>query len=212
MNPPQDNLKKDCFIGGYLKPMNTEDNLKKEIEIEYIKCPLNKYTFSIKPIREWVEKNSKGKVLNLFAGKIELKLNEVRVDMDKTMKADFYMDAYDFVKECKTKFDTIILDPPYAYRKSMEMYNGHKASKFNQIKNLINKILNKNGIVITFGYHSVSMGNKRGFIQKKILLLSHGGAIHDTIAVIEELTQKLKLLASPDTKPSVLNKELETKK
>ena len=28
---------------------------------------------------------------------------------------------------------------------------------------------------------------------------------------IEELTQKLKLLASPDTKPSVLHKELETK-
>jgi len=27
----------------------------------------------------------------------------------------------------------------------------------------------------------------------------------------EELTQKLKLLASPDTKPSVLHKELETK-
>jgi 23S rRNA G2069 N7-methylase RlmK/C1962 C5-methylase RlmI len=62
----------------------------------------------------------------------------------------------------KDKFDTIILDPPYAYRKSMEMYNGHKASKFNQIKDLIPKILNKNGIVITFGYHSVSMGNSRG--------------------------------------------------
>ena len=47
--------------------------------------------------------------------------------------------------------------------------------------------LNKDGIVITFGYHSVSMGNKRGFTQKKILLLSHGGAIHDTIAIIEEI-------------------------
>jgi len=155
------------------------------IEFEYLKTPLNKYTFSIKPIREWVEKNSNGKVLNLFAGKTKLALDEVRVDADKTMNADFYIDAYDFVKQCSDKFDTIILDPPYAYRKSMEMYNGHKASRFNMIKDLIPNILNVDGIVITFGYHSVSMGSKRGFVQKKILLMSHGGAIHDTIAIIE---------------------------
>ncbi len=157
------------------------------MKIEYMKTPLNKYTFSIKPIRMWVEKNSKGKVLNLFAGKTILDLNEIRVDMDKTMKADFYIDSYDYIKECKEKYDTIILNPPYAYRKSMEMYNGHKASRLNMIKDLILKKLNKGGIVITFGYHSISMGMKRGFKQDKVLLMSHGGAIHDTIAVIESV-------------------------
>ena len=161
-----------------------------KIEFEYIKTPLHRYTFSVKPIKEWVERNSKGKVLNLFAGKTKLKLDEFRVDIDKTMIADIYMDSYDFVKQCKDKFDTIILDPPYAYRKSMEMYNGNKASKFNQVKDLIPNILNKDGIVITFGYHSVSMGNSRGFIQKKILLMSHGGAIHDTIVTIEKKVKK----------------------
>jgi hypothetical protein len=155
--------------------------------IEYIKTPLHKYTFSVKPIRSWVENNSSGKVLNLFAGKTKLNLNEFRVDSDKTMIADSYIDAYDFVKECKDKFDTIILDPPYAYRKSMEMYNGHKASRFNQIKDLLKNILNNNGKVITFGYHSVSMGRKRGFYQDKLLVMSHGGAIHDTLAIIETL-------------------------
>ena len=153
-----------------------------------MKTPLHKYTFSRKPIREWVEQNSKGKVLNLFAGKTKLKLDEYRVDADKTMNANWYGDAYEFIENAlksKAKFDTIILDPPYAYRKSMEMYNGHKASKFNMIKDLIHKILNKEGIVITFGYHSVSMGKSRGFEQDKILLMSHGGAIHDTIAVVE---------------------------
>ena len=155
------------------------------IELEYLKTPLNKYTFSIKPIRSWVERNSKGRVLNLFAGKTKLNLNELRIDLDETMNADIYMEAYEFIGDCKEKFDTIILDPPYAYRKSMEMYNGKKASKLNQIKDLIPNLLNKNGIVITFGYHSVSMGKKRGFKQIKILLMSHGGAIHDTIAVIE---------------------------
>jgi len=140
--------------------------------LTYLKTPLNKYTFSIKPIRNWVEINSKGKVLNLFAGKTKLNLNEYRVDADKTMVADWYGDAYDFVKQCKMKFDTIILDPPYAYRKSMEMYNGHKASKFNQVKDNLKNVLNKNGRVITFGYHSVSMGKNRGFEQERILLIA----------------------------------------
>jgi len=155
------------------------------MKIDYIKCPLNTYTFSVKPIREWVERECKGYVLNLFAGKTKLSINEYRVDMDKTMKADNYMDAYDYVKKCDKKFDTILLDPPYSYRKSMEMYNGHKSSRFNALKNILPRILNKNGKVITFGYHSVSMGKNRGFIQEKILLISHGGGIHDTIAVIE---------------------------
>ena len=159
------------------------------MELEYLKTPLNKYTFSIKPIRQWVEKNCEGNCLNLFAGKTKLQIDEFRVDADETMKADWYGDALDYVKQCKVKYDTIILDPPYAYRKSMEMYNGHKASRLNQIKDLIPKILKKDGKVMTFGYHSVSMGKARGFSQDKILLISHGGAIHDTIAVLEIISK-----------------------
>ncbi len=34
------------------------------------------------------------------------------------------------------------------------------------------------------------MGNKRGFKQEHILLMSHGGAIHDTIAVVERKMTK----------------------
>lgn len=125
-------------------------------------------------------------VLNLFAGKIKLDLNEIRNDLDPLMPADYHKDALEF---CKTwngpKFGTILLDPPYSARKSMEMYNGKLQSPFNALKNEIPRILVDNGIVITFGYHSVSMGEKRGFKQEHILLLSHGGAIHDTIGVIE---------------------------
>lgn len=156
------------------------------MKLTYLKTPLNKYTFSVKPIREWVESKARGKVLNLFAGKTLLSLDEVRVDADESMRADFNLDALDFVKSCKDKFDTIILDPPYSYRKSMEMYNGNKASKFNQVKDIIPKLLEKDGRVITFGYQSVSMGKSRGFVQEEVLLMSHGGAIHDTIAVVEK--------------------------
>ena len=156
------------------------------LRFTYLRTPLHKYTFSVAPIRNWVEKHSFGKVLNLFAGPTKLGLDETRVDADVSMNADVYTDAYDFVTTCKQKFDTVILDPPYSYRKSMEMYHGKKASRLNAVKDTLYGLLNPGGIVITFGYHSVSMGKKRGFKQTHVLLMSHGGAIHDTVAVIEQ--------------------------
>ena len=156
------------------------------MNFDYIKCPLNKYTFKVKNIREWVEKNCEGKTLNLFAGKTILNINEIRNDLDDNAITDYQKDALQFVKEWnRNKFDTILLDPPYSYRKSMELYKGIKASPFRQLKDEIPRILNKNGIVITFGYHSNVMGASRGFKVERIALFSHGGAIHDTIASIE---------------------------
>jgi len=156
------------------------------MKFDYIKCPLNRWTFKIKNIREWVEKTCEGKVLNLFAGITKLNLDETRNDLDETSLAEYHKDALAFVKEWDgEKFDTILLDPPYSYRKSMEMYKGIKASPFRQLKDEIPRILKKNGIVITFGYHSNTMGKIREFQVERIGLFSHGGAIHDTIASVE---------------------------
>ena len=78
-------------------------------------------------------------------------------------------DALQFVKEWDgERFDTVLLDPPYAYRKSMEMYKGIKASPFRQLKDELPRILKPNGIVITFGYHSNTMGKNRGFEVERI--------------------------------------------
>jgi hypothetical protein len=144
-------------------------------------------TFKMKPIKKWVEENCEGLVLNLFAGETKLNIAETRVDSNPEMLADYYMDALKFVRsyDHKILFDTVLLDPPYANRKAMEMYKGHMASPFKQLKDEIPKILRPGGIVITFGYHSVSMGKIRGFEVEHILLMSHGGAQHDTIATIE---------------------------
>jgi len=156
------------------------------MKFTYMKTPLRKYTFENRRIREWLERKVEGKVLNLFAGKTLLNCREVRNDIREEMPAEYHMDALERVETWMgDPFDTIILDPPYAYRKSMEMYGGAISSPFNQIKNFIPNILTLEGIVITFGYHSNVMGEKRGFSQEHLLLMSHGGAIHDTIAIIE---------------------------
>jgi len=153
---------------------------------DYIKCPLHRYTFSVKPIREWTERNCEGKTLNLFAGRTKLNIDEVRNDLDEEALADYRMDAVEFLRTWQgEKFDTVLLDPPYAFRKSMEMYKGIRCSPFKQMKDEVMNVLKEGGKVITFGYHSNTMGAGRGFTVEKVCLFSHGGAIHDTIASVE---------------------------
>ena len=159
---------------------------KNSVAFDYIKCPLHRYTFSVKPIREWVEANCEGKTLNLFAGRTKLNIDEVRNDLDQDALADYRMDALELLRTWQgEKFNTILLDPPYAYRKSMEMYKGIRCSPFKQLKDEIQNVIAPNGKVITFGYHSNTMGQNRHFHVEKIALFSHGGAIHDTIASVE---------------------------
>lgn len=155
-------------------------------KFDYIKCPLNRYTFKVRNIREWVEAECEDKVLNLFAGKTMLNIDEVRNDLDTEAEADYHMDALEFVESWEgEKFNTVLLDPPYSYRKSMEMYGGRKASPFRKMKDALVYIIKPQGKIITFGYHSNVMGKGRGFEVEKIALFSHGGAIHDTIASVE---------------------------
>ena len=158
------------------------------MKFTYLKTPLNRYTFKSKKIKLWVEQHVEGKVLNLFAGYTLLNCDEVRNDLDPLMPADYHRDALEFCESWNgPKFGTVLLDPPYSYRKSMEMYKGKRQSPFNALKDAIIPILVDNGIVITFGYQSVSMGEKRGFKQEHLLVLSHGGAIHDTLCIIERM-------------------------
>ena len=153
----------------------------------HIKTPLNKYTFKAPKIKKWVETRVSGYVLNLFAGETRLDINEFRNDIRENMVADTHMDALDFCENYDGKpFNTVLLDPPYAFRKSMEMYEGAMCSPFNRLKDAIIPILSENGKVITFGYHSISMGAKRGFEVEELCIMSHGGAIHDTIATVEK--------------------------
>jgi hypothetical protein len=151
-------------------------------EMTYISTNLRRFTFQSPRIKSWVESRCCGKVLNLFAGNTKLNLDEFRIDMDITALADKNVDAYEYVKNCDIKYDTVLLDPPYSYRKSMEMYNGNYSSKFKLIADELVRISNR---VISFGYHSSFMGNVREYNLEELCVFGHGGAQHCTIAIIE---------------------------
>ena len=159
--------------------------------MEYISTNLRRYTFESPRIKKWVEDNCSGAVLNLFAGNTLLAVSETRNDIDTSANAEYHLDAVEFVTMWQVvhipKFDTIILDPPYAYRKAMEMYGGNYCSKFKVLADLIPSILNPGGRVISFGYHSTFLGKKRGGELIKLAVFAHGGAQHCTIGIVEEL-------------------------
>ena len=159
-----------------------------DVDFTYLAQPPKKFTFEQPKLKLWIEERCEGKVLNLFAGKVLLNVDEVRVDTNPEMVADHYCDAYEFVNNCiqnNTKFDTIVLDPPYNLRKSREKYEGHYIGSFTKIKNILPQILNDNGVVITLGYSSVGMAKSRGFQKESICLICHNGDHNDTIVLQE---------------------------
>jgi len=85
------------------------------MKFDYIKCPLNRWTFKIKNIREWVEKTCEGKVLNLFAGITKLNLDETRNDvLHKCWKPNRYC-AYIFYKTTNCAYIFFIALIYFAY-------------------------------------------------------------------------------------------------
>lgn len=159
------------------------------MKLSYFRTTLLRYTFDSQKTFDWVVDRCEGKVLNLFAGLNLLPVDEVRNDLNEDMPADYHMDAVLFLKfwgeNHSEKFNTVILDPPYSYRKGMRKYQGRTCSNFKLVKDFIPSVLAPEGRVITFGYHSVSMGKTRSFVPEELLVIGHGGAQHDTLAIVE---------------------------
>lgn len=157
------------------------------MEFEYLLQPPNKWTFQQPKLKLYVEKFCKGKVLNLFAGKTKLNVDEFRIDSSDEFRPDWLGDAIEFIKTTHKKFDTIILDPPYSLRKSYEKYKGHYiGSKWTQVKRALVRVCNPNCRVISLGYNSQGMSKTNGFEKVAICLVCHNGDHNDTIVTVEE--------------------------
>ena len=86
--------------------------------------------------------------------------------------------------------NVVITSPPYNIGKPYGKYKDKITldlwtDLIKEVTKEVFRILKPNGLVITFGYHSNTMGKNRGFEVERIALFSHGGAIHDTIASVE---------------------------
>lgn len=156
----------------------------------------NSNTFSIKPIRELIERYLSGTIIDPFAN--QNKLATITNDLDPQYDTDYHMDATDFLKMLdNNSADVVLWDPPYSPRQIMECYKKFnmtvnmqttQASYWSKQKEQIARIVKPNGIVITCGWNSGGIGKKYGFKIIEILLVAHGGWHNDTIVTVERKT------------------------
>lgn len=157
----------------------------------------NKWTFTIKPIREFLEEEvSSGVWCDPFAGENGHKYAEVTNDL-----VQGGVDALEFLRSQDSQsFDGVLLDPPYSLRQVSEHYKKagikitgwHTSAGHNSaLKNEVARILKPNGKAICFGWNSMGLGKNRDFTMERILLVPHGGSKNDTIVTLEEKTTGL---------------------
>lgn len=155
----------------------------------------NKETFSIPPIKAFVEQYlRKGAIIiDPFAN--NCKYGSITNDLNPAYHTDYHMDALDFLKAMKTESaDVVLYDPPYSVRQVAECYKGFgfevtqdKTQSSWRAKHLdeIARILRPGGVCLCFGWNSNGVGKKRNFKMIEVLLVSHGGSKNDTICTAE---------------------------
>ena len=163
----------------------------------------SKHTFSIKPIREFITKNTP-------TGAVETCDPFCGLSTIAKYRNDLQFGGIDGVAFLKSfgseSLEVIYNDPPYSPRQLKECYNNigvhlsdTKASYWAELRNEIKRVLIPGGIALSFGWNSVGVGTKRGF--KEIdgmlvcyvsdydeidgIIVSHGGNHNDTICKAE---------------------------
>jgi len=148
----------------------------------------NKRTFTIKPIKELIEKYKVENTIDPFP---------------YPYKED--------VLVCLKRYNNnstscVLFDPPYSPRQLKECYDNQgmvlhdtKSSVWAKWKDEIARVIEPNGICISFGWSTNGLGKCRGFEIVDILLVAHGGNHNDTICVVEKKIQST-LSAKGDSK------------
>ena len=166
------------------------------IAIQKVWAMPNSKTFTIKPIKQFVEAevNKGGVIVDPFAN--ECKYGTIRNDLNPEFDTDYHMDALQFLQLLDDESaDLVLYDPPYSISQASEMYKSYGKEKLEinvanmkywaECKNNAARILKPNGRVICCGWNTNGLGKGRGFEMASILIVSHGGSKNDTLVTLE---------------------------
>ena len=158
----------------------------------------NRYPFIIPPIAALVARYvSDGKGwIDPFAGMYSPA--EITNDLNPKAKAQYHLDALDFLKGLKGQYQGILFDPPYSYHQMQECYeeigigkitSRHATNFYGDLRDAIAPLIVPGGLALSFGWNSIGMGKTHGFEIIEILLVCHGRAHNDTICTVERKIQ-----------------------
>jgi len=155
----------------------------------------NKNTFDIKCISRLIHKYHKQGMISLDPFANKNRIAKITNDLDPEMKADYCMDALDFLKQFETgSIDFVLYDPPYSPRQVSECYKKMgltvniqttQSSFWGNLKKEIARVVKANGMVISFGWNTNGIGKTKGFEIVEILTVAHGGQHNDTMCTVE---------------------------
>ncbi len=158
----------------------------------------NSETFSIPPIKDFINNwLPLGITIDPFAR--DSKLAKITNDLDPNTKAQYHLEAIDFIKQFRSEeLDGALIDPPYTPRQISEVYKKlgksvnmetTQMSYWSKINDELSRVIKPGGRVLSFGWNSNGVGKSRGFEILAILLVAHGSHHNDTICVVERKIQ-----------------------
>lgn len=164
------------------------------MKISYEWCMPDKWTFRMKPIKSFIEKElfKHKKILIPFAGMTRWKNHSriIYIDIEENRPKPYILgDCKEIMLgmiEHKQKYDLIISDPPFTYFQTINTYNNQKMQDITYCKNLYNRLLKPGGIIIHCGFNSSGMGIKRGYNKLELLIVNCGGSHNDYLILKEK--------------------------
>lgn len=166
----------------------------------------NSKTFTIKPIKELVERYvlevGGGTIIDPFAN--SCRYGTITNDLNPEFETTYHLDALEFLQmQASESADLVLYDPPYSISQATEMYKAYGKDKLEinvanmkywaSCKNEVARILKLNGIAICCGWNSNGIGLNRGFEMTEMLVVAHGGSKNDTIVTVERKTPNVQL-------------------
>jgi len=156
----------------------------------------NGNTFTIKPIKELVEREvaNSDAIVDPFAN--NCKYGTITNDLNPEFETDYHMDALEFLKMLPDESaDLVLYDPPYSITQASELYHSYGKVKLevnvanmkycSLIKDNIARILKPGGKVISCGWNTNGLRKGRGFEMTDVLIVNHGGSKNDTLVTLE---------------------------
>jgi hypothetical protein len=123
-----------------------------------------------------------------------------RNDLNPETNAEYHMEARafcDLLVRQGVRADAVLFDPPYSPRQITECYasigrsvtteDTQNARLYREVRAGLDVMLRGGGIAISFGWNSGGFGKR--YWMEEVLLVPHGGAHNDTIAVVERKMQ-----------------------
>lgn len=170
-----------------------------QIKVTRVFARASAWTFTIKPIKELLDRYVGGNWADPYAG-YNSPAN-ITNDLDPEAPTTHHLEAKDFAEQLDdNSLDGVLFDPPYSYRQISEHYKSYgktataKDTSYNFYRRTMLALhpkIKEGGIVISFGWNSNGFPKKWGYEPLEYLIVAHGLHHNDTIVTVQRKIRPL---------------------